>query len=117
MVYEMGGGERMEKVYNKVGGQGCWVSIVQYGERRRVEDQSVVEGKQAILWVTLLKVEGGAISKRANRPFAGGVWVGSYRMSNAWVMFEMEGRGRTNRMGELIVVYIMHPHFINKPTP
>jgi hypothetical protein len=48
----------------------------------------------------VLRVEGGAISKRANRPFAGGVWAGIYKMSNAWVVFEMEGGGRTNQMRE-----------------
>jgi hypothetical protein len=60
----------------------------------------VVEGKLAISWILLLRVEGGAISKRANRPVAGGVWAGSYKMSNARVVFEMEGGGWTNQMGE-----------------
>jgi hypothetical protein len=48
----------------------------------------------------VLRVEGGAISKRANRPFAGGVWIGSYRMSNARVVSEMEGGGWTNHIGK-----------------
>ena len=33
----------------------------------------MVGGNLAISWVMLLRVQGGAISKRANRPFAGGV--------------------------------------------
>jgi hypothetical protein len=37
VVYGMGSGETMEKVYNSGGGQGWRVSVIEYGWRRRVE--------------------------------------------------------------------------------
>jgi hypothetical protein len=37
VVYEMCGGETIGKVYNNGEGQGCRVSVLEYGWRRRVE--------------------------------------------------------------------------------
>jgi hypothetical protein len=44
----------------------------------------------------VLRLEVGAIPKRANR-LGVGVWAGNCRMSNARVVFEIEAEGRANR--------------------
>jgi hypothetical protein len=56
----------------------------------------VVGGELAISWFTVLKVEVGAISRRANSPCASIVWARNWRMSNAR-MFEMEAEGHADR--------------------
>jgi hypothetical protein len=43
----------------------------------------VVGGELAISWVTVLRVEVGAISRRANSLCASIVWAGNCRMSSA----------------------------------
>jgi hypothetical protein len=57
----------------------------------------VVKGELAISWVTVLRLEVGAIPKRANRSGAGVVWAENCRMSKARVVFEMEAEGGANR--------------------
>jgi hypothetical protein len=50
----------------------------------------VVRGELVVSWVMVLRLEAGAILKRANRSGVGVVWAGNCRMSNARVVFEME---------------------------
>lgn len=54
----------------------------------------------AISWIRVLRMEGGAIPVRANNSCANGVCAGNCKMSNAWVVFEMEAEGRANQIAE-----------------
>ena len=45
----------------------------------------------------MLRLEAGAIPKRANRLGVGVVWAGNCRMSNIRMVFKMEVEGRANR--------------------
>jgi hypothetical protein len=60
----------------------------------------VVGGELAISWVIVLRVEGGAISRRAFRPFAGVGWAENCRMPNARSVFEMEAESRIDQIEE-----------------
>jgi hypothetical protein len=61
----------------------------------------LARGELAISWVTVLRVEVGAIPKRANRlPNTSVVWAGNCKMSNARVVFEIEAEGCMNWQAE-----------------